>query len=981
MFRNTGTLRSLTYNEVRLPFVNSGLVEAVGNRLWWKNGATFANGSMDVASAAEAMWTGGQLKLEGLNTISGAGNSSVDSAAVVFAPGAKLNAGLFTFLGNSSVSGAGELNVSTDLRFAGSGFNTTINGTPIRQAEGGSGRLDIPGGILRFDNNALLELAGTFDIIGSNPTIATDGTGDLRVPASGKMVFQTSAVFPLELTLKGQITVNDGRTATFNAGGLFETAKLLLNGPDSNITFTGTAPWTTTGNAVEFAGTGTVNFADTTLHFDDRDPGTTADDATIAAGTRVAFQGTNLIDGAGELSTTGFVFQNGSSTTVDRVALKTTGTANNSVWNGNGGSLEFKNGARFLNGGRFVIQSQVGTPFAPGIKGEAGTLFFNTPSGRIVHDSNSQTDFNIDFQNEGVLEFSRGTVNFLKRFSGTGGLAASNGAKVSLSMAGVTLDQLPTLLQTIGGGSEISILLPGYENMTIRLDANGGRIVAAGGGNIVAAGGGNIVAAGGGNIVAAGGGNIVAAGGGNLTATGLASLLQANGIVAAGGGNILSHNGGLIVAAGGGNILSHNGGLMTANGGTIRSEGSAPIVAAGGGNILSHNGGLIVAAGGGNMVAAGGGNIVAAGGGNIVAAGGGNMVAAGGGNLNGGMVEMLSARTAAARAKLETAKPVDGEPTSDNSRAEMMQRYSSVNGSTTVGMITVEAGGNATAQNGGQIVAESGGALAGAGTFTGPGVIQGGGAMMPLGRLTWTGNLTFDSGSLLDVEIGGPTAGTQHDVVNVSGAVVMSGTLNIRFVNGFGNVQPSATFDVVTAGSPITTALNGTRVSVFGTNSSFEVQLVNGGNTLRLTNYQSNGPITFSSWASNYGLTGAAAAMTADPNNNGVSNLLEYALGLDPTAIGGPSGITIGKVTDNGSEYLSLSYTRPTGADARPDVNYSPERASSLARPDWSSAATEIIPFGVVPGPGNLETVTVRSTHPISATNREFLRLRVTLTP
>jgi hypothetical protein len=30
----------------------------------------------------------------------------------------------------------------------------------------------------------------------------------------------------------------------------------------------------------------------------------------------------------------------------------------------------------------------------------------------------------------------------------------------------------------------------------------------------------------------------------------------------------------------------------------------------------------------------------------------------------------------------------------------------------------------------------------------------------------------------------------------------MNATLNIRFVNGFGNVQPAATFDVVTAGSP-----------------------------------------------------------------------------------------------------------------------------------------------------------------------------------
>jgi hypothetical protein len=39
-------------------------------------------------------------------------------------------------------------------------------------------------------------------------------------------------------------------------------------------------------------------------------------------------------------------------------------------------------------------------------------------------------------------------------------------------------------------------------------------------------------------------------------------------------------------------------------------------------------------------------------------------------------------------------------------------------------------------------------------------------------------------------------------------------------------------------------------------NGSFEVQLVNGGKTLRLANYQTIGPITFSSWASSYGLSG-----------------------------------------------------------------------------------------------------------------------------
>jgi hypothetical protein len=206
----------------------------------------------------------------------------------------------------------------------------------------------------------------------------------------------------------------------------------------------------------------------------------------------------------------------------------------------------------------------------------------------------------------------------------------------------------------------------------------------------------------------------------------------------------------------------------------------------------------------------------------------------------------------------------------------------------------------------------------------------------------------------------------------------MNGSLAVRFLNGFGdNVQPTDALDIVTAGSSIATTLAGSRVPVIG-GGSFEVQLANGGTTLRLTDYQP-GAVTFSNWAASYGLSGPNAAWNADPNGNGLSNLLEYALGLDPTAAGASRGTTIGTVTENGLEYLSLSYTRPAGAQARPDVVYTPQRATSLRLNNWSSS--DIVFHSVMPVAGSRETVTVRSTHPISGTNREFLRLHVSLTP
>jgi hypothetical protein len=97
--------------------------------------------------------------------------------------------------------------------------------------------------------------------------------------------------------------------------------------------------------------------------------------------------------------------------------------------------------------------------------------------------------------------------------------------------------------------------------------------------------------------------------------------------------------------------------------------------------------------------------------------------------------------------------------------------------------------------------------------------------------------------------------------------------------------------------------------------------------------------------------------------------------------VGGSLGTSTGTVVENGQEYLTLSFTRPTGSEARTDISYAPERASSLALKDWSASAADVVLYGITSGPGSLETVTVRSTHPLSTTTRDFLRLQVTLIP
>jgi hypothetical protein len=60
------------------------------------------------------------------------------------------------------------------------------------------------------------------------------------------------------------------------------------------------------------------------------------------------------------------------------------------------------------------------------------------------------------------------------------------------------------------------------------------------------------------------------------------------------------------------------------------------------------------------------------------------------------------------------------------------------------------------------------------------------------------------------------------------------------------------------------------------------------------------------------------------------------------------------------------------------DVVYTPERATALQNPPWSK---DVITHTTVFDPAtSMQTVTVRSTHPMSEGNKESLHLKVTLT-
>jgi hypothetical protein len=108
----------------------------------------------------------------------------------------------------------------------------------------------------------------------------------------------------------------------------------------------------------------------------------------------------------------------------------------------------------------------------------------------------------------------------------------------------------------------------------------------------------------------------------------------------------------------------------------------------------------------------------------------------------------------------------------------------------------------------------------------------------------------------------------------------------------------------------------------------------------------------------------------ADPDGDGLPNLLEYALGADPkTADASNHAAQVGFSAD----HLTLAYTRPSTVT---DLNYALEWTTDLQT--WSTGNTVIEQVNSTTNPDGTITVTSRAVALLSSSPRQFLRLRIT---
>jgi hypothetical protein len=121
--------------------------------------------------------------------------------------------------------------------------------------------------------------------------------------------------------------------------------------------------------------------------------------------------------------------------------------------------------------------------------------------------------------------------------------------------------------------------------------------------------------------------------------------------------------------------------------------------------------------------------------------------------------------------------------------------------------------------------------------------------------------------------------------------------------------------------------------------------------------------------------TNATSSATADPDSDGIANLLEYAGNLNPNASNTTAAL-LGYTTavSNSQNYLVIAHTRRTDSNT---VTYTPQVSTDLST--WNSGSAYAEQIEVTPLDSVSERVSLRIKGPISQLDRQYARVLVTV--
>jgi autotransporter-associated beta strand protein len=241
---------------------------------------------------------------------------------------------------------------------------------------------------------------------------------------------------------------------------------------------------------------------------------------------------------------------------------------------------------------------------------------------------------------------------------------------------------------------------------------------------------------------------------------------------------------------------------------------------------------------------------------------------------------------------------------------------------------------------------------------------DGGPAVLSVGSYTQT------PGAALNIDLAGTASGSGHDRLAVGGEAALDGTLNVS-VDGF-TPQNGDTFVVLTAAA-LSGAFAATNLPPLDPGLLWAVTYAADSVVLAVVPEAAS---PYDDWAALYGLAGADALDTADPDGDGYLNLLEYSQGSDPTTNASAARLS-GYVTNG---LLRMKFNFSTLAR---DITYVVE-AAGAARNDapWTAVLSNVHGAGWS-GSGFYAVYPTADVYRVDAqdvlpgTNR-FMRLRVT---
>lgn len=223
----------------------------------------------------------------------------------------------------------------------------------------------------------------------------------------------------------------------------------------------------------------------------------------------------------------------------------------------------------------------------------------------------------------------------------------------------------------------------------------------------------------------------------------------------------------------------------------------------------------------------------------------------------------------------------------------------------------------------GGIDLQGGSTLAGNGTINGDvvtdGVIAPGASP---GTLEINGTLTCGSSSMILLEMSG-TAPAQKDLLIVHGSADLAGGIVLSFSNGFAP-HTGDQFALMSVDDSVTGAFEVQHIE--GLAPGFQYNLQPQGGVLVLTALNDGVSIpTYATWAATSGLLEDDLAYDADPDNDGIPNLMEYGFNLPPLQ---PQPAPL--IPGTGTSGLPAIRPRGNGGAARLTVEYLRRRNSAV---------------------------------------------------